>query len=46
MPAAEAPLMDSFGLDLPGSSHCEFATDEELETELRMMLPSHHKSPE
>ncbi|KAI3432731.1 hypothetical protein D9Q98_004272 [Chlorella vulgaris] len=45
-PAAEAPLMDSFDFGMPDSSRCEFATDEELETELRMMLPSHHKSPE
>jgi hypothetical protein len=45
MPGAEWLLKDGFCLGMPDSSGCEFATDEELETELGMMLPSQHKLP-
>ncbi|KAL4855418.1 hypothetical protein ACK3TF_003964 [Chlorella vulgaris] len=40
MPAADLLLMGSFDFGMPDSSHCDFATDQDLKAELRTMLPS------
>ncbi len=40
MPADELLLMGSFDFGMPDSSHCDFATDQDLKAELRTMLPS------